>query len=67
MAPMEPPFGAGSNRRDFMRNGFGSFALVCTFAAHGLAPRRGGDEVHRPRHVGRAPLQGRFAVHAVHA
>jgi spore coat protein A, manganese oxidase len=33
MAPLEPPFGAGANRRDFMRNGFSSFALVCTFAS----------------------------------
>lgn len=33
MAPKQPPLDAGSNRRDFMRNGFGSFALVCTFAS----------------------------------
>ena len=29
----QPPYGAGSSRRDFMRNGFDSLALVCTFAA----------------------------------
>ena len=49
------------SRRDFMRNGFGSLALLCTFATPGAL--RGQAD----RDVGRDPLAGALAVRAVPA
>ena len=54
MHPFRPPADAWS-RRDFMRNGFGSLALLCTFGAPGTLK---GDDGRRPPPRG-APRRSR--------
>ena len=56
-----PPADAWS-RRDFMLNGFGSLALLCTVAAPDvLRPRKAHGD------LGRDPLAGQVAVRALPA